>query len=127
MNGKMTPGPARDNQTTLGSGCVCPSGCDSCDRLAEAWSAMVEALTGVLADAALSRNLMMQPHLQLAAAREEQARAALTLARRVTCRGQDQTRYADHVKHGAGWKDITADRLYEALNELINKMMDATR
>jgi hypothetical protein len=34
----------RDNQATLGNGCVCASGCDSCDQLAEAFEAMREAL-----------------------------------------------------------------------------------
>lgn len=32
------------NQTRLGNGCVCDSGCESCDALAEAWEAMREAL-----------------------------------------------------------------------------------
>jgi hypothetical protein len=34
----------RHNQETLGNGCLCDSGCESCNRLAEAFEAMREAL-----------------------------------------------------------------------------------
>lgn len=37
----------RSNQETLGSGCICEHGCDSCDRLAEAFNAMRDALITV--------------------------------------------------------------------------------
>lgn len=36
--------PMRHNQETLGNGCVCDSGCESCDALADAFEAMREAL-----------------------------------------------------------------------------------
>ena len=34
----------RHNQETLGNGCLCDSGCEACDRLAEAFTALREAL-----------------------------------------------------------------------------------
>lgn len=65
---------ARSNQEALGSGCVCSHGCKSCDRLAEAFEAMREALKICL------------PHVhqmawnKLGEEAESQARAALKLA-----------------------------------------------
>lgn len=35
----------RHNQETLGNGCVCDSGCEACDRLAEAFEAMRDSLS----------------------------------------------------------------------------------
>jgi len=88
MNGKMTPGPTRDNQATLGNGCVCASGCPACDTLAEAWGAMVEALTRALnywEPPCKAEDCDKGSHVeQLLAWRR--ATRALTLARRVTYR-----------------------------------------
>jgi len=39
----------RHNQETLGNGCVCDTGCESCGRLAEAFEAMREAVEHVKA------------------------------------------------------------------------------
>jgi len=36
--------PMRHNQETLGNGCICDSGCEQCDALAEAFEAMRRAL-----------------------------------------------------------------------------------
>lgn len=64
----------RSNQETLGSGCVCETGCKSCDRLAEAWEAMTEAL-----DYAAVHSSSGQIR--------DKARAALALARKVSRSG----------------------------------------
>ena len=62
---------AFSNQARLGNGCVCDSGCDSCGRLAEAFTRMEAALRRVLRDGYLHHDL------------ETVTRAALRLAEKV--------------------------------------------
>lgn len=63
-------------QVILNSGCVCSHGCDSCDRLAEAWEAMREALQWLVK--------VPMPNVQPFLPQMRQAaRAALALADKV--------------------------------------------
>lgn len=83
----MSLEPLRDgNQARLGSGCVCDSGCDSCDRLAEAFEAVREALVHVQLAYSMARQT--QAHdITLDAfflVPNYEARAALALADKVT-------------------------------------------
>lgn len=66
----------RSNQETLGNGCVCETGCDSCDRLAEAWEAMLWALRRC-AESALIDAERQAPDVH------KEIRAALRLAEKV--------------------------------------------
>lgn len=68
----------RTNQARLNNGCVCPDGCDSCDRLAEAFEAMREALQHVTTLAAEAAMGTYRTSVQV-----KEARAALRLADRV--------------------------------------------
>ena len=93
------------NQATLGSGCVCDSGCEACDRLAGAFEAMREALalsTSMMAESFVTLGLAPFGAPEVAIIRN---RAALALADKLSRTGQDPTRYAEHIKHGAGWKE----------------------
>jgi|ERR1041384_323148 hypothetical protein len=75
---------------------------DEAGRFAfEAWGAMVEALEHVKA---MAGDVYLDGHPEWETM-VAGAAIALRLARRVTYRGQDPSRYAEHTKLGAGWKD----------------------
>ena len=63
------------NQLILSNGCVCSHGCPGCDRLAEAWTAMREALRRVYSSTAYDR---------MSDERQAEVDAALSLAQKVS-------------------------------------------
>jgi hypothetical protein len=73
---------AGGNQAALGNGCVCDSGCERCDALAEAFGAMREALAKVCGDKVPwhinANSAELRYHFSL-----DKCRAALALADKV--------------------------------------------
>jgi len=68
----------KSNQSTLGNGCVCDSGCENCDALAEAYTATLKALrscpTGYLGGIADGRAWLRQYAAALALAAKVEGR-----------------------------------------------------